>query len=780
MTSTIAQQAGDKAVQFGQIGQVETITIDQHQTIDARKTIYVNCDVGALVESARAQSPQWRSRPTPILLQPSKFEGLLDRQTVMQAAHTAIAQAQPWEVYGSAGIGKTVLLRHLAYDPAILSQFPDGVIYLSGRDRQGDDLLQPLFEAFYESSAALKPQSNLDFRHALQGKRALVLLDDAALSAEAVDQFLQAVPSLTVLLASRQQRFWEAGRSVFLPGLPLAESLTLVERDLQRPLTKVEQQAIAALWEVLDGNPLSLLQVVSKAKSDGRSLVAVGFPALVRQILSFLTQPQRLILAALGALGGLALLAEQVAAMTEIPALEQELADLRARHLVQKDGDRYTVARNLLEVLQQEWNLNAWLDRALISLSEWASQHRQDPQQLLQTIESFTHLLEWGVEQQRWVEVLQLAKAIGPALVLARRWQLWQQVLVWGLQAAQGLGDRSAEALMLHELGTRALCLDDWATAETYLNQALLLRKSLGDQAGLEVTQHNLQYLWALMRSPNSELSADSSPVLPILTGVIFALFFGLGGWLWWLEQQPQLIPAIAINPSLFSEPSPPSSPTPPSPSATPSPSPTPTPEGSNSPTVSPALESPNTPTASPTTSTPPETSPPETSPPSSSPETSTPPSPDEETPPTPQIVLAQFVLQPDTIPAGETARGIVMLKDLAIADTVITLSSDRPELVTVPPEVIVPTGKAQVTFVINTQSPESSIPIVTRKISSTEMLAQVNIPAVKVNIQATDGTVTLTQVLTVQPANPPSPSIPPVLRSPFRYPILRSPLSRE
>jgi hypothetical protein len=200
---------------------------------------------------------------------------------------------------------------------------------------------------------------------------------------------------------------------------------------------------------------------------------------------------------------------------------------------------------------------------------------------------------------------------------------------------------------------------------------------------------------------------------------------------------------------------------------------------------VSPALESPNTPTTSPTTATPPETSPPETSPPISSPDTSTSAPPDEEeSPPTPEIALTQFVLEPDTIPAGKTAQGILKLNDLAIANTVITLSSDRPDLVTVPPEVVVPTGETQAIFEITTQSPENVNSSFPEKISSQQTLAQVMIPSAKVNIQATHGDVTLTQVLTIELAVLPSPSISPnfpqILRSPFQYPILRSPISRE
>ena len=84
-------------------------------------------------------------------------------------------------------------------------------------------------------------------------------------------------------------------------------------------------------------------------------------------------------------------------------------------------------------------------------------------------------------------------------------------MLEWALQAARALGNRAAEAWALHQLGTRALCLLDTATARAALTEALRLREALGDEIGAAVSRHNLQILLGPPPPPRSE-GPDSPP----------------------------------------------------------------------------------------------------------------------------------------------------------------------------------------------------------------------------------------------------------------------------
>ena len=145
------------------------------------------------------QQPRPRPRPTPVFLRPRPFPGLLDREAEVGATTAALQSATPVEFHGQAGLGKTTLLRHLAHHPAATS-FPDGVVYLSARHQPVDDLLQSLFDAFYESHAPFKP-TDAQVQHALQSKQALILLDDLELPRDEVETLMDAAPGCAFLLA---------------------------------------------------------------------------------------------------------------------------------------------------------------------------------------------------------------------------------------------------------------------------------------------------------------------------------------------------------------------------------------------------------------------------------------------------------------------------------------------------------------------------------------------------------------------------------------------------
>ena len=279
------------------------------------------------------QQPRPQPRPSPIFLRPRPFPGLLDREAEINAASAALQSALPVEFHGQAGLGKTTLLRHLAYHPADTS-FPDGVIYLSARHQPVADLLQSLFDAFYESDAPFKP-TDAQVRHALQGKQALILLDDVNLARDEVEALMDAAPGCTFLLASSERRLWGEGRAMALHGLPSDDALALVERELGRPLTPEERPAAQALCTALECHPLRLLQAAAMAREEGRSLAEVAVrlspstmlrtgardkarrtealsptEMLTAEALNSLQEPEQQVLAALATLGGASLPAD--------------------------------------------------------------------------------------------------------------------------------------------------------------------------------------------------------------------------------------------------------------------------------------------------------------------------------------------------------------------------------------------------------------------------------------------------------------------------------------
>lgn len=105
------------------------------------------------INSVEELRPQIRSLP--VLLRPRPFPKLIGREIEVDTAIKALQASVSLEFYGKEGVGKTSLLRYLAYRYETKLLFPDGVIYLIARSKPALDLLQALFDAFYDSNASI-------------------------------------------------------------------------------------------------------------------------------------------------------------------------------------------------------------------------------------------------------------------------------------------------------------------------------------------------------------------------------------------------------------------------------------------------------------------------------------------------------------------------------------------------------------------------------------------------------------------------------------------------
>ncbi|HBB33656.1 MAG TPA: hypothetical protein DDZ80_24950 [Cyanobacteria bacterium UBA8803] len=586
MTTSISQIAGDYAIQFGHIGHVEAIYILKH-----------DADIGNRVTLASPENQHLpQPRPLPVRLPPRPFPLLVARREEVAIAVNTLSYNQPVEFSGAAGIGKTAIIRYLAHHPAIAPAFSDGIVYHRlVRHQSVSDLLQILFNAFYDCKTPFKA-TDMQIRDALKNKKALILLDGATLTREEVDGLLNDLPSCTFLFAAQERQLWGEGRAVELGGLSPNDAVALVAQELGRSLSPEESAHAQKLGIALEGHPLRIIQAVAIATEEKHSLGAIaqrvqgaGKGAWTKEILLSLTQPQRVILALFAALGAkIALKAEHIANITELPEIQPALEALLRRNLIQVDDGRYNLTSNLVKELQQEkWNLTPWLERTTSFFTDWV-QHWRTPEQLLPESDTILRILEWAVESNQWSDVLGLGRAVQGILALDGQWGAWDVVLKWMLEAARAIGDRAAEAFVLHQLGTRSLCLREIADAQSYLTEALEIRKSLNDQAGIEVTRHHLDFLLEppLLPKPSPEPLPDPLNWQKWL----FVLGGGFGVLLFALFVPFLILPKVGppIPDGKISVPSPTSSP-----SKKPSPSPDGTPP-------SPPKESPKTPPATP------------------------------------------------------------------------------------------------------------------------------------------------------------------------------------
>src|SRR5262252_4667590 len=197
--------------------------------------VQIHADHGAIVNmAAPGQHPVTQARPSPVSLRPRRFPGLIDRGDETAAAGRAVRDGAAIKLCGEPGLGKTALLRYLAYE-CDTTGLGDGVVYLSALRQPAEDLLQCLFDAFYECETPLKP-NDAQLRHYLQGKRAFILLDDVDLPREELERIIDIVAGSCVAAASIERRLWGENRSVELRGLSIDDALSLIEREMGRPL----------------------------------------------------------------------------------------------------------------------------------------------------------------------------------------------------------------------------------------------------------------------------------------------------------------------------------------------------------------------------------------------------------------------------------------------------------------------------------------------------------------------------------------------------------------
>src|SRR6266480_4215495 len=473
------------------------------------------------------EQPRPKARRVPIQLRPRPFRAILDRTEESAAAIRALESLQSVELFGEAGIGKTVVLRHLAHT-IDSKHFQDGIVYREIRGDPPDDLLQVLWDDFFECDIPFKPTDS-QLRSDLQTKKALIMLDAVELSRADVERVMNVAGACTFLLGSPERHLWgDDGHAMHLVGLPAKDAKTLAERELGRPLTADEASAIETTTIALKGNPLRVLREVAMARLNDRSLKSFAQDLqspekLAAEVTAPLSDAQRRILSALAIFSGALAQPTTLSELLQIDDAETILEELEDRHLVRAIRGRYTLAGEVGPFTAKETTEDR--KRAVVYFAGWIGR-KPDAKTILETLPILMRSLRWGVQFGMAWEVIRIARSLESTLVLSGHWESWANALRLAAQSAIASGDKAALGWVRHQNGTKALCDGNLPEARESLEQALQIREALSDRAGAGVTRHNLNLVvpmavppWKLWKLPAS----IAAVICAFIAAVVFA-----------------------------------------------------------------------------------------------------------------------------------------------------------------------------------------------------------------------------------------------------------------
>ena len=448
-----------------------------------------------------SDKPKYSARSTPVTIKPRAFPSLLDRENEFELIKKSVHSSVPISVWGQQGVGKTSFIRQLTHTLDIGS-FTSGIIYLDTSGLGYEDLLQALFDSFFESDSTYKP-TTADIVRALQNIKALIFLDDIQIGRDEVPSILDAAPNSLFILSSTERSLWGEGEVIPLRGLPENESIKLFEKELSRSLSEQEKITVIKICAMLQGHPLQILQAASLARDSGRPVEYIlseianektDDKSMAYMTMASLSDSEKQVLALLAAAGGHIVSLEHIKGIFKDGSAQKDIQRLVTLGLVQSHSPRFNITDALVSSITAAWNLSSWQDVLLNYAINWVSQ--QPTSALVEESSGLLiHTLKNAGERKKWREVIQLGRALEKFMVLFKRWQTWSDILNLILTAAKALNDSKIQAWALHQLGSRALYLGYASEAKTFLSQALNIRQTLGDKAGMAVTQHNINTL---------------------------------------------------------------------------------------------------------------------------------------------------------------------------------------------------------------------------------------------------------------------------------------------
>ncbi|KRV49454.1 hypothetical protein AQ490_21000 [Wenjunlia vitaminophila] len=504
----------------------------------------------------RASARRTEPGPPPVGSQPVEELPLLEREGDRDRLVRLLAGGRCVRLTARPGAGGSALLRAVADGCADVAA-PDGVVRLSAYRRTLTDVLHALFHAVYRAPRYRPDRDRL--LELLRGVGAVVLVDDADLSGQALEELAAAAPECAFLVVAPPDAPPLAPDSAFqdvrLSGLSQDACEELLSRAVRRPLAEDERSWAADLWFESEGMPLRFVQagallrqrdaqcaeLASRLRAadrnpfdpqeaneddallddaeDRTSQPQVPLPTFAQsaapasRLAADVSEAARETLRFAVALGG------QCPNPAHLPALvgdalgDSALAELVSRGLAVPVATHHRLAPGVRTQLEDLPGRPAGYARSAAHYYAWWAAH---PSVTVDRVDAEAEVLLATMASCRdhgeHEATVRLALAAAPAFAASLRWGAWERALRLGQEAARQAGDVAAEAYCHHELGVLALCTGSVQRARAELEASIALRGALGDQEG---TAAGRRVLGLVPRSPRGRDAEALTAPLP-------------------------------------------------------------------------------------------------------------------------------------------------------------------------------------------------------------------------------------------------------------------------
>jgi len=439
-----------------------------------------------------------RALPRPVDVRPRARRGQVERSAITTEITDAVDH-EPVQIIARDGWGKTSVVVQLAHDPSI-ERYTDGVAVISGWGLPVEDIEQAIFDAFYESTLpdTVHKVTPGQLRTSLGDIEAAIIVDDLDLPRQHVERLIDASGSSAFISSASTQTMWSDGLVLDIKGLDDSDALSLFQQRLGREISGTELETVAAFIAHIRGYPMAIVAAASAVRRG--VVLAEMLPRLLsasdpivavhEEIAATFSLAETRLLSVLGAVQGDPLPPEAVGIVAGVDDADALLEGLKRDGIIEAASPRYRLARSSSALIDIHVNgpstargLTTWCDT------------EADQGLITAAAPAIASAIRLATHENDYEAAIALGRSADQAISLSGRWGVWGQVLEATRKAAVSAADPFAQGWALHQLGTRALAEQRNDEALSMLTMAADIRRQIGDQAGLEVTEHNLSLL---------------------------------------------------------------------------------------------------------------------------------------------------------------------------------------------------------------------------------------------------------------------------------------------